>query len=172
MAKDIPASVASAPPIKKALWVDKRSMTPAEKKAAKAPPSGAASPIAVDEMLFDWSSESIDHEYAGAWNWDLGPKETKDLLDLLSGLHGLTWREVKGQQFNSKNTTRQLHHKQPVTSICREAQKRLGEIGRGDQSEMFRLRHGNTVRVWGIMEVGIFRILWYDSSHKVYPTEP
>ncbi|TFC02318.1 hypothetical protein [Cryobacterium sp. MDB2-33-2] len=172
MAKRVPDSIASAPPQKKMAWVDNRALTPDQKKAAKATPPGVALPIAIDEMIFQWSAESIDHEYDGSWNWDLGAKETRDLLELLSCLHGLTWREVKEQKFHSKNSTRQLHHKQSVSSICREAQKRLDEIGRGDQAEVFRLRHGNTVRVWGLLETGIFRILWYDRSHQVYPSEP
>jgi len=36
---------------------------------------------------------------------------------------------------------------------------------------MFRLRHGNTIRVWGYLVGRVFKILWYDRHHKVCPSE-
>jgi hypothetical protein len=154
-------------PQQKKVWVDTRGLSKVEKKA---PPS-AVRPIAIDELPFQWTAQEVDHEHAGAWDWDLTPKETADLLDLLSSTSRLVWREVKELKFNSQRRTRALHHSQPVESICTEARQRLDAMGRGDQEEVFRLRHGNTIRVWGVLEGPVFSILWFDRDHQVCPTE-
>ncbi|WP_188717079.1 hypothetical protein [Agrococcus terreus] len=127
--------------------------------------------IAIDELRFEWDGSSVDHDYSGSWDWDLEPKETADLLALLSSLRALTWREIKEQKFNSKHSTRQLHHSQDVSTLCKEAQDRLTDIGRGDQEALFRLRHGNLIRVWGVLEGPVLRLLWFDRLHEVCPTE-
>lgn len=128
----------------------------------------AAPPPPIDDERFQWSGESIDHEYVGSWSWDLDPKEVADLLTLLSTLAGHTWREVKAMTTNGHH----LHHSQPTAGLCAEAQSRLDALQRGDEEEMFRLRHGNRLRIWGVVDRAVFRIIWYDREHKVYPTEP
>ena len=41
-----------------------------------------------------------------------------------------------------------------------------------DVESMFRLRHGNMIRVWGYLVGPVFKILWYDHHHhKVCPSE-
>lgn len=155
-------------PLEKKAWVDTRGVAKSDRKT---PPPSAVRPIAIDELSFQWTANEVDHEHNGLWDWDLTPKETADLLDLLSGVSNLVWREVKEMKFNSKNRTRALHHSQPVESICGEARRRLHVIGRGDQEEVFRLRHGNTIRVWGVLEGPVFSILWFDRNHKVCPSD-
>lgn len=149
------------------LWRDTRGLPKAEKKAS----AEAATPIAIDKLLFRFSGAIVDHEYTDGWNWDLSPKESKDLLDLLADVSQKTWADVKEMKTNSKNNSRPLHHDQPVDSIDKRAQKRLEEIGRGDQEKVFRLRHGNMVRVWGVLDGSLFHILWYDRDHKVCPVD-
>jgi hypothetical protein len=127
--------------------------------------------LAIDDLPFKWDGQSVDHTVQGDWTWDLAPKHVSDLLSLLSSLSGLKWREVKEQVTSSKSGTHRLHHDQQVDSLCKEAKQRLDEIGHGDVERLFRLRHGNLPRVWGFIRQGVFVILWYDSEHKVYPTE-
>ncbi|WP_155981923.1 hypothetical protein [Nocardia sp. BMG111209] len=129
-----------------------------------------ARPIPIDDERFRWSAQSIDHEYAGEWDWHLAPKEAKDILDLLAQMSGLSWREVKAQTFNSKNKTRRLHHSQSIETICPAAQKRLEELEIA-VSEVFRLRHGNLNRSWGYMIGPVFHVVWWDRHHRVCPVD-
>jgi len=150
-------------------WNDTRGPSRSTESAIKTLPN--AVPAAIDSEKFSWSVRVIDHEYAGGWDWKLEPKEVKGLLELLESLQEMTWKEVKSLRFNSKKNRRQLHHSEKVTVICKEAQERLDQIGLGDQEELYRLRHGNTVRVWGFRDRTVFCILWYDRNHRVYPQE-
>jgi hypothetical protein len=157
--------------VKKVQWNDTRGLSIAEKKAAKAVPDAARAAIAIDEELFQWTGSSIDHEYLGDWDWSLEPKESRDVLELLSQTSRLTWREVKELRTYSNNNSGPLHHSQPVSSIAPEAQKRLDALGRGDQESVFRLRHGNLFRVWGVLDGSVMHVLWFDRGHKICPTE-
>lgn len=128
----------------------------------------AAPPEAIDHQQFRWSAAEVDHEYEGAWAWRLSAKDVSDLLRLLEEMSKLTWREVKALTAGSARRSRALHHEQPVNSICAEAQRRLEEL-QVDVENLFRLRHGNLIRVWGYLAGPVFRILWYDREHQVCP---
>lgn len=132
--------------------------------------SAADAPESIDRLPFSWSAADVDHDFDGAWDWNLQPKETADLLRLLEETSRLTWREVKDLKFNSKSRTRQRHHDQSIDTICPEARQRLGELHL-DLDTVFRLRHGNLIRVWGYLQGSVFKIVWYDRHHKVCPGE-
>lgn len=129
--------------------------------------SSAAPSESIDGKPFKWSATEVDHPVAEEWDWDLAPKETADLLRLLEGLDGLTWREVRQQSAGGHRR----HHDQPVASICTAAQRRLEELEL-DLETIFRLRDGSLLRIWGYIQDAVFRIIWYDRHHRVYPTEP
>jgi hypothetical protein len=129
--------------------------------------TSAAAPEPIDDKQFKWSAADIDHSYTGAWDWNLAPKEAADLLSLLEETSKLNWREVR--QLTAGKHRR--HHDQTVESLCAEAQDRL-EALQLDLETIFRLRHGSLPRVWGHIQNAVFRIIWYDRSHRVYPTEP
>lgn len=129
----------------------------------------AAPPEAIDHQQFSWSAAEVDHEYTGDWGWQLTAKDVSDLLKLLEEMSRLTWREVKALRTGGRRS-RQLHHDQPVNSICAAAQRRLEDL-EVDVEDIFRLRHGNLIRIWGYLVGPVFRILWYDGAHKVCPSE-
>jgi hypothetical protein len=130
----------------------------------------AAPPQPINNKPFTWSAVEIDHEYVGEWDWNLTPKEVADLLKLLEQMSRLTWQQVKDQRTHSKRSSRPLHHDQPIDSICPAAQQRLTEL-QIDTETLFRLRHGNLIRVWGYLIESDFRILWYDRAHKICPSD-
>lgn len=117
-----------------------------------------AAPISIDSERFRWSVHEIDHDYAGDWDWDLSPTEAKDILDLLARMSALNWREVKALSTHSRGGSRPLHHSQSVTSICADAQRRLGDV-EIVVDEVFRLRHGNLPRLWGYLSGAVFNIV-------------
>jgi hypothetical protein len=130
----------------------------------------AAPPLPLDPQLFRWTAVSVDHAFSGAWDWDLRGREAQHVLTVLQEMSDLTWREVKALETHSKRQTHRLHHSQPVDSVCRDAQQRLDELELQVQ-ELFRLRHGNLVRIWGYVQGATFHILWFDRDHSVCPSE-
>jgi hypothetical protein len=128
----------------------------------------AALPVNTDKEMVRWSFRWTDVDYQGAWDWDLQSSETKAILRFLGDMQGKTWSEcLAGRSGEHKS-----HHGQPVTSLCREAQRRLAEwLGWQDlPDELFRFRLGGKPRLWGFRSGAVFEIIWFDRDHAVYPT--
>ncbi|MBX7259668.1 MAG: hypothetical protein K1Y02_25150 [Candidatus Hydrogenedentes bacterium] len=59
----------------------------------------------------------------------------------------------------------------PINEICKNAQKRLSEIRQDDIDELFSFRIMKKKRLWGILDRHVFKILWWDPDHQVYPMD-
>lgn len=131
-------------------------------------PQGASSPHSFDDDLFRWSAKEIDWEYRGDWDWDLRPAELSDFLCAIEQYSASTWKELISQGSNK-------HHFQATDKLSKGARDRLGALFSCSDSEypeqIFRFRIAAKVRLWGFREGGIFKILWYDRDHRVYPVK-
>jgi hypothetical protein len=108
-----------------------------------------------------WQFSSMDFE--GPFGWHPSQKiATSILLEIrtkLAQFESMTWHEIEGRR----------HHFQPVDSICKEAQQRLAELKQDDLDGLFSLSLSGPQRVWGIRSGAVFKILWWDPDHQVYP---
>ncbi len=78
----------------------------------------------------------------------------------LASLETMTWNEIFGRQ----------HHQIPINRICRAARQRLEAIGQDDIERVVSLRLEGGKRVWGILEMGVLRLLWWDPEHQICPS--
>jgi hypothetical protein len=90
------------------------------------------------------------------------------IIDKLIQFEGETWEEIKRQQFGKNGKSK--HHYQDFESLHPEARDRLIELQK-DDSPIFSFRLEGSMRVWGILDRGIFSILWFDPYHEIYETE-
>lgn len=63
---------------------------------------------------------------------------------------------------------RKHHHSVEVGKLSKKARDRLIEIRKDDLDELYSLRLGGTERIWGILDRGVFILLWWDPNHQVY----
>lgn len=63
------------------------------------------------------------------------------------------------------------NHHVSVRDFIPEAQKRLAGIFNEEYQELYSLRLSGKERLWGIIEGGVFYIVWYDKHHEVCPSE-
>jgi hypothetical protein len=120
-----------------------------------------AQPPNSDQEKPSWQIRILDFE--GPWGWDLlDANMLKYIHRKLAQFETMTWAEI-----NKPNTG---CHSIKVKDICVEAQKRLAEIKIIDE-ELFSLRLSGKERLWGIRENHIFKILWWDPKHEVYPVD-
>lgn len=108
-----------------------------------------------------WHLDLIDLE--GPWGWQNITKEIflTQILPKIKNFEGMFWKEILNKQ----------NHEVQVEQICREAQKRLKHIDCDDIENLVSLRLGSTQRIWGFREDNIFKILWWDPDHQVYPSK-
>jgi hypothetical protein len=110
-----------------------------------------------------WHFSILDWE--GDWGWSkLSNTDFCTILRWMKDVECLSWKEIQIQ-----TVSRAKHHKMPIGELCRDAQKRLEELCQDDIDEVFSFRLDGKKRLWGIVERGIFKILWWDPEHTIYP---
>src|ERR1022692_1498290 len=121
-----------------------------------------------------WGLSLLDLDHAGSWSWGVDEVTLRTIVAFLCSMERLTWTEIRAQTAGSKSGSHRKHHTIATERLCAEALQRLRELSLDDQDELFRFRHGNFPRLWGIVEdsSGTFYPLWWDPDHKVYPLDP
>ncbi len=116
-----------------------------------------AKDVPSDQEKPSWSFSILD--FGGPWCFtELGVDHIPWLLTKLRSFESMTWAEIKSHE----------HHDLPLTSLNKPAIKRLEEIDQDDIDSVFSFRLEGAKRVVGIRGGGgTFKILWWDSGHKV-----
>jgi hypothetical protein len=57
-----------------------------------------------------------------------------------------------------------------VVNMVPGAQERLMKIGKDEQAQLFSLRVAGRMRLWGVRDIAILRLLWWDPNHEVCPS--
>jgi hypothetical protein len=85
-----------------------------------------------------------------------------EVLQRLKSLESMTWEEIDGPTGC---------HGVETWKLGKAARDRLTEIRQDDAAQLFSLRVTGRRRVWGILDEHVFRVLWWDPEHQVYPVE-
>jgi hypothetical protein len=64
--------------------------------------------------------------------------------------------------------TRFGNHKMDVGLLEKDARDRLVELRLDDLDELWSLRLSAQERVWGVITLNVFSLLWWDPEHTVY----
>lgn len=143
----------------------------------KAVPSSAALSAGSNDEKFRWSVREADRNVSDDdscdWTWELPANETFRLLDFLEETSHKTWGELLADRTGGRSRHKK-HHAHSVDNLPRRAVDRLrrtGFLDRGEE-EMFRFRLDGKGRLWGYRSGSLFRVVWWDAEHRVYPTEP
>jgi hypothetical protein len=123
-----------------------------------------------DDAHPSWRLTLLDLEHTEGWSWEIGKADLQRIISFLTEMERLTWGQIKAQMYHSKRGSHRKHHAMPSEVLCREAQQRL-RILQLEGFELFRFRLGGALRLWGLIEQGVFYPLWWDPEHKVYPAD-
>lgn len=116
-------------------------------------------PDGYQNQFIAWHFECMDA--SGSW-----PCNINTLRNIENRLHEFEkkkWSELTGSS-----------HPLPVDKIIPKAQQRLLALGYGDFERLYQLdiKDGQQKRrLWGLRVENIFKILWWDPKHEIYPVE-
>lgn len=79
----------------------------------------------------------------------------------------MTWNSIAQITHGKKNKTN--NHFVPIKNLIREAQVRLEELGYSEETEIYSLRLGGTIRIYGFRRKSYLDIIWVDPIHEIYP---
>lgn len=134
-----------------------------------------ADPEKLESQTLAWHFHRLDWEHL-RWGFkQLGPTQWRDLLNHLISFEGLTWAKLKEQSGGRGKGGGTNHHTLDIGDLCRDAQNRLVDLRLDEYDGVFSLRLGNCLRLYGIRDDRVFRLLWWDchhgSKHAVYLTK-
>jgi hypothetical protein len=125
----------------------------------KQPRGGNLAPN-VSTMLFKWRCDKLDWD--GDWSWHQTDVQLVlgEIIPKLHEFENMTWGSIEGPTGS---------HFVSCGDLCKEAQERLNVI-REETDELFSLRLTGAHRIWGIRDIAILRIIWWDPKHSVCPS--
>jgi len=89
-----------------------------------------------------------------------------DIVKKLCEYEKMTWAVIDGASKSGKGSR---NHYVPVIDMCKRARVRLEQLNL-TYDEYYSIALTGKSRLWGILESGIFHILWYDPYHEVCPS--
>ncbi|WP_017306277.1 hypothetical protein [Spirulina subsalsa] len=140
-------------------------------KVRKTPQAEKIPKRAIDPNIYAqhkacWAFSSMD--CGDNFGWDKATyDDLKEIRDVLWNLETMTWNEIfldAKKQHHSCDVD--FKAKKPSSIAC----KRLKEINMDDQDKLWSIRLSSKKRLWGILDRGVFYILWWDPNHQVYPS--
>lgn len=135
----------------------------------KAVPFIATADESYREKLVRWTvSELDDNSGIEGCRWNLTSKEAIELLTFLDTVSKKTWKECLAETVMSGGKKRARNHDHEVSELGKAAQNRIKQLSEAEE-RIFRFRLSNKTRLWGFRSGDLFRVLWYDPEHKVYP---
>jgi hypothetical protein len=103
-------------------------------------------------------------EFCDPFGWhEVDQPTIEKIRDRLKHFETMTWREIltEGGKRN---------HLVKVGDLCKEAQQRLQVIRQDDLAELLSLGLTGRERIWGILDNGVVKLLWWDPEHLVCPS--
>jgi hypothetical protein len=124
-------------------------------------PRGAELADAIRSKTFCWRLGEIDWE--GPWGWSQASVEDpiRLVVPKLHDFESMTWAEMEGPSGS---------HSVEFSQLCTAAQGRLADIGKGELESLFSVRISGERRVWGVKDIAILRVGWWDPEHSVCPS--
>ncbi len=83
----------------------------------------------------------------------------------------MTWHDIISATKGGMSSEGSKSHSISIDRLCIKAQKRLREGLHIYEDNIFSLRLSGKERVFGILTLGVFRIIWYDPNHEICPIE-
>jgi len=108
-----------------------------------------------------WQFNLLDWD--GKWGWrNIKANKWQDILSKLGHFETRTWADIKSHTGSHLVLMIDCPNSQVI--------QRLTELKLDDIDELFSLRLSGKERIFGILDGHIFKILWWDPNHEVWPS--
>lgn len=114
-----------------------------------------------------WSFQMLDDDYH-KWGMVHVDDMNDTIIHKLKSYEGMTWGEIIKATGGRKNGNN--NHYENISDLIPEAQKRWKELHLEEYDRIFSLRLTNLQRLYGILYDEVFRIIWFDPIHEIYPS--
>ena len=142
----------------------KTALSPTPKKK----PINSVDPHAYKNLCPAWRFRFVD----GGGKWAITDELLPEIIkDRLKNFETTKWSEIESQMTGGKDRHKK-HHSMEISDLPKDARERWKSCNLQYIDTVFRFRFGSKIRVWGIREFNVFKPVWWDPEHTVFPTEP
>jgi hypothetical protein len=121
-------------------------------------------PESFDKQHIAWQFHRMDKAH-DKWGWEqLHAPQWRRVLQSLESFEGLTWSQIKEAAGGRRRGTN--HHSIRINDLSKAARDRIIELRLDQYDKVFSLRLTNTLRIYGIRDERVMRLLWYDPYHS------
>ena len=104
----------------------------------------------------------------GQRKWDLYSADFEKIASHKVNLERMKWSEIIKQTHDSGKSS---NHYITADKLCKEAQNMLSELQLEEYGDMiFSLRLNNKCRLFGLLQEGVYTILWLVENHEICPS--
>lgn len=97
------------------------------------------------------------------WGWHgLEKVKTEEIRKKLSQFENKTWNTILANEGDR-------NHFIAKDNLCKKARDRLAEIGQDDVDAVLSLRLSGKERIYGILDMAVLKLLWWDPNHQICP---
>lgn len=133
--------------------------------------NGKKLPVAIEDpnsyyrMTPVWSFKNLDNGYK-KWGFIHVKDINATIISKLRDYEGLTWGDIM-KASGGRNHGNNCHFEN-VSDLIPEAQQRWSELKLDEYDRVFSLRLAGEQRLYGILENGVLKIIWFDPIHEIY----
>lgn len=114
--------------------------------------------------------DRIDRQGDFAFDTNRSDFKHKDFLDKMIAYSQMRWAEIKRQTHDQGKSKH--HYLKDSRKLSPAARDRLKALNLEEFSDdLFSFALNNTLRIVGLRLDEHFHVLWYDSEHRIYPSE-
>lgn len=114
-----------------------------------------------------WSFSRCDFDHS-KWGICSETSCVESVLKKLGSFEGQNWKDILCDTSGRNGNTK--HHQIETHRIIKEAQARLNEINMGQYDTLYSMSISGKIRLWGIINQGVFFIIWLDRNHEICPS--
>jgi len=92
-----------------------------------------------------------------------------EISEKLSSYEKISWAEIDGTPKSGAESKGSQNHFVSVNDMIRQARIRLNNLHLTFE-EYYSIALTGKERLWGVLNDGVFYILWYDQNHEVCPS--
>lgn len=123
-------------------------------------------PASTDKQTIAWQFHRMDQDHE-KWGW--GKVGGDGLLGLIRAhmchLERMTWAEIQAATGGKSAGNGNNNHFVSVAQMPKEARDRLEALRLDDIDDLFSLRLEGTMRIYGIRDGRVLRLVWHDPHH-------
>ncbi|MCH9845071.1 MAG: hypothetical protein K0U39_06140 [Alphaproteobacteria bacterium] len=115
-----------------------------------------------------WQIAIIDNDSRWGLQNLINKEKCDNIFTHLKDRETMTWEEIEKQSGGRNKGTNNHYIKR--TDLCKEAIQRLEALEIDDTNRLFSLRAQGKIRIWGVRQANVLKILWFDPKHEVCPS--